>query len=145
MTIDLDALVQTMRITAGYTAPVLLMPHEALALVAEVERLHALEADAERARVKADLWNYYEALVSANGAEGITQLVVQRDDARAEVERLRAFQNNALHAGTDEVAEERAAVVAYLRELGAINSMLSPMKGAADDIENGEHRREETK
>lgn len=43
-------------------------------------------------------------------------------------------------AGRD---EERAAVVAYLRELGAINSMLSPMKGAVDDIERGEHRREE--
>jgi hypothetical protein len=41
------------------------------------------------------------------------------------------------------VKDERAAVVAYLRELGEINSMLSPMKGAADDIECGEHRSEE--
>jgi hypothetical protein len=47
-------------------------------------------------------------------------------------------------AGRDaERIAERAAVVAYLRELGEINSMLSPMKGAADDIELGEHRREE--
>jgi len=34
-------------------------------------------------------------------------------------------------------------VVAYLRELGTINSMLSPMKGVADDIERCEHREEE--
>ena len=49
-----------------------------------------------------------------------------------------------LHAVDKAVAEERAAVVAYLRELGAINSMLSPMKGAADDIERGEHLPEDT-
>ena len=48
-----------------------------------------------------------------------------------------------LRAADKAVAEERAAVVAYLRELGAINSMLSPMKGAADDIERGAHREEE--
>ena len=48
-----------------------------------------------------------------------------------------------LRAVDKAVAEERAAVAAYLRELGAINSMLSPMKGAADDIERGEHRCEE--
>ena len=39
--------------------------------------------------------------------------------------------------------DERAAVVAYLRELGAINAMLSPCLGVADDIERGAHRREE--
>ena len=44
-----------------------------------------------------------------------------------------------------ELTEERAAVVAYLREEGSINSMLSVLKGAADDIERGEHRREEEK
>ena len=44
----------------------------------------------------------------------------------------------------DAVGAERAAVVAYLRELGAINAMLSPYLRVADDIENGEHRREET-
>ena len=48
-----------------------------------------------------------------------------------------------LQAVDKAVAEDRAAVVAYLRELGAINSMLSPMKGAADDIERGAHREEE--
>ena len=49
-----------------------------------------------------------------------------------------------LQAVDKAVAEDRAAVVAYLRELGAINSMLSPMKGAADDIERGEHLPEDT-
>ena len=44
-----------------------------------------------------------------------------------------------------EAATERVAVVAYLREEGSINSMLSVLKGAANDIERGEHRREETK
>ena len=43
----------------------------------------------------------------------------------------------------EELTEERAAVVAYLREEGSINSMLSVLKGAANDIERGEHRREE--
>jgi hypothetical protein len=41
------------------------------------------------------------------------------------------------------VKDERAAVVAWLREEGSINSILSPLKGAADEIERGEHRREE--
>ena len=40
----------------------------------------------------------------------------------------------------EELTEERAAVVAYLREEGSINSMLSVLKGAANDIERGEHR-----
>jgi len=70
----------------------------------------------------------------------------------AEVERLRSINDDYLlemgrqHAllrdQAREAKTERAAVVAYLRELGEINSMLSPMKGAADDIEDGEHRRE---
>ena len=37
------------------------------------------------------------------------------------------------------VQAERAAVVAWLREEGSINSILSPLKGAADEIERGEH------
>ena len=49
MSIDLETLVQTMRITAGHLSPVVLMPHEALALIAEVDRLHAQRAlDNER-------------------------------------------------------------------------------------------------
>ena len=59
MSIDLDALVQTMRITAGHTAPVVLMPHEARVLVAEVERLRGKsvcdDALRERAAVVAYL------------------------------------------------------------------------------------------
>ena len=57
----------------------------------------------------------------------------------AEVERLREFRNNALHAGNDEVAEEvaeeRAAVVAWLYRDGC--------HASAERIERGEHRREE--
>lgn len=71
-----------------------LPPDEALAVVAEVERLRALEADAERAQVKADLWSYYEAFVEANGAGSITELVVQRDEAAT----MRAWAEEAARA-----------------------------------------------
>jgi phosphopantetheinyl transferase len=126
---DLDALLARARLTAGYGAPVLLPPAEALALVAEVERLRALEADAERARVKADLWSYYEAFVTANGAGSITELVVQRDEARAEAAR-----------------KERAAVVAWLNNAADTvyyDCCCGPVAACADAIERGEHRREE--
>ena len=103
-------------------------PHEARALVAEVERLRALEADAERALVKAELWNYYEAFVAANGAASITELVVQRDEARAEI------------------AAERAAVVAWLRrEVDDDADSACILAYAANAIERVEHRREEEK
>jgi phosphopantetheinyl transferase len=128
---DLDALLARARLTAGYCAPVLLPPAEALALVAEVERLRALEADAERARVKADLWSYYEAFVTANGAGSITELVVQRDEARAEAAR-----------------KERAAVVAWLNNAADTvyyDCCCGPVAACADAIERGEHRREEEK
>lgn len=95
------------------------------ALLAEIERLRALEADAERALVKAECWNYYEAFVAANGAGSITELVVQRDEARAAV------------------GAERAAVVAWLRDNEAAWHMRTWQ--VADAIERGEHRREETK
>jgi hypothetical protein len=52
VSIDLDALVQTMRLTAGHMAPVVLMPHEALALVAEVERLRVERAEWARLLVE---------------------------------------------------------------------------------------------
>ena len=68
----------------------------------------------------------------------------------AEVERLRSINDDYLlemgrqHAllrdQAREAKTERAAVVAYLREEGSINSMLSVLKGAADEIERGEHR-----
>jgi hypothetical protein len=47
--IDLEKLMQNIRITAGHSAPVLLMPAEALALVAEVERLNNLIAETNAA------------------------------------------------------------------------------------------------
>ena len=46
------------------------------------------------------------------------------------------------HAFDEGGHAERAAVVAWLRQEGSINSILSPLKGAADEIERGEHRRE---
>jgi hypothetical protein len=94
-----------------------------------VKRLRALEADAERARVKADLWSYYEAFVTANGAGSITELVVQRDEARAEAAR-----------------KERAAVVAWLNNAADTvyyDCCCGPVAACADAIERGEHRREE--
>ena len=97
-------------------------------IIAEVERLRALEADAERALVKAELWNYYEAFVAANGAASITELVVQRDEARAEI------------------AAERAAVVAWLRrEVDDDADSACILAYAANAIERVEHRREEEK
>ena len=129
----IDTLLESARIAAGHLAPVVLMPVEAAVLLAEVERLRALEADAERALVKAELWNYYAAFVAANGAASITELVVQRDEARAAVE------------------AERAAVVAWLRARGVeieswppggMNDISVTYNIIAHDIERGEHRNE---
>jgi len=120
-------------------------PHEARALVAEVERLRALEADAERARVKADLWSYYEAFVAANGAGSITELVVQRDAARVEAATMRAWAEEAAKAeNAEDARRERAAVLACLR----VADDFSPYDEIATviaTIERGEHRREEQK
>lgn len=145
-------------------------PGDIAALVEEVGRLRAVESDAERARVKADLWSYYEAFVLANGAEGITQLVVQRDEARAEVERLRSINDDYLlemgrqhallrgqrHADNEAIAgawdagrdNERAAGVAWLREWqNTMDDRIThdDLDYAIAVIERGEHRREETK
>ena len=130
-------------------------PHEAAALVAEVERLRALEADAERVRIKADLWSYYEAFVAANGAESITELVTQRDEARAEAATMRAWAEEAAKAENENAEDakdarrERAAVVAWLREneatamdVGFVRRA-STLSEVADNIERGEHRRKE--
>jgi cell division protein FtsB len=151
----LDTVLSSLRRAADDNRSWPVYPTEGMALIAEVERLRAVEADAERARVKADLWSYYKALVQANGAEGITQLVVQRDDARAEVERLRAWvadlraHDVSLHkAAAAGKAEERAAVVAWLREVLAEASLplgvSQVFDAVVDTIERGEHRREET-
>jgi len=68
----------------------------------------------------------------------------------AEVARLREFRN-AMHAGNDEVAEavadERAAVVAWLRAEarmpGASPDEKRLLNSITRDIERGEHRRKE--
>ena len=112
----LDYILASLRRASEIGYPWSVSPDEAGALVAEVERLRALEFDAERALVKAELWNYYEAFVAAR-AGSITELVVQRDEARAEI------------------AAERAAVVAWLRD--------EEYHILALAIERGEHRREE--
>jgi hypothetical protein len=127
MSLDLDAIRAHSKITRDgfyHVVGVHYVVREADfdALVAEVERLRAVEADAERARVKADLWSYYEALVQANGAEGITQLVVQRDEARAEVERLRErvrdYEDDAKTVLADRCAldERHCSCVPHLRQ-----------------------------
>ena len=73
MSIDLDALVQTMRITAIHMAPVVLMPHEARALVAEVERLRAevVELRGERAAVVAWLRSEADAFAGTRTEQGV--------------------------------------------------------------------------
>ena len=98
-----DQILIALRRGAANDYPLSVSPHEALALVAEVERLRSINDDylLEMGR----------------------QHALLRDQAR-------------------EAKTERAAVVAYLREEGSINSMLSVLKGAADEIERGEHRRE---
>ena len=69
----------------------------------------------------------------------------------AEVARLREFRN-AMHAGNDEVAEavadERAAVVAWLRKdaeflLQRYDRSCAHVEDLADEIERGEHRKEQ--
>ena len=110
MTSPVDPLAYPLRclrraVEIGY--PWSVSPHEARALVAEVERLRALEADAERALVKAELWNYYEAFVAANGAGSITELVTQRDEARAEAATMRAWAETAAKAENENAEEEK--------------------------------------
>jgi hypothetical protein len=124
-------------------------PTDIDALVAEVERLRALEADAERARVKADLWSYYEALVAANGAGSITELVVQRDAARAEAAEMRAWAEEAARAeneNAEDARRERVAVVEWLRaESRVLGDAKRLLAWASTQVERGEHRREEEK
>lgn len=112
--IDLEKLMQNIRITAGHSAPVLLMPAEALALVAEVERLNNLIAETNAASADSAIrW-----------AQESREAYRQRDAA---------------------TIEERAAVVAFLRETLA----MSETAYASDDldyaiavIERGAHRKE---
>ena len=81
------------------------------------------------------------------------RLIRENTELKSEVERLQhdiadlkmvrdEHQMDNMHAFQEGGHRERAAVVAWLREQGSINSMLSVMTGAADEIESGEHRRE---
>ena len=120
MTTDLDALVQTMRITAGHTAPVVLMPHEALALVAEVERLRVERAEWARLLVEAK-------------KEGARSAVAERAAERAAVVawlRARSICIGEDHHNTTDDPVCWAEVA---------------LRGAANAIERGEHRNEEKK
>lgn len=121
-------------------------PHEARALVAEVERLRALEADAERARVKADLWSYYEAFVAANGAGSITELVVQRDAARAEAAEMRAWAERAAGAEHQNSRDLEAAgdILDCVREaLAAANAEAIEMRAWAEEAAKAENENAE--
>ena len=76
-------------------------------------------------------------------------LAVARLDALLDAER----ENTALRAEVAYLRKERAAVVAWLRERhaatqewdGRVNAVSHTYEHAADAIERGEHRREETK
>jgi hypothetical protein len=90
-------------------------------------------------RIKHTSENDYAWLLGTHGGAALV----------AEVERLRLDLADIEHAynfARDKAKLlERQAVVAWLREEGSINSILSPLKGAADEIERGEHRRGEEK
>ena len=105
-------------------------PHEARALVAEVERLRALEADAERVLVKAERWNYYEAFVAANGAGSITELVVQRDEARAEAATMRAWAEEAAAAENANAPDLEAARDTIRRLADLVRHQRGPLHDA---------------
>jgi len=102
-----------------------------------------IDLDDIESRIKRTSENDYTWLLGTHGGAALV----------AEVERLRSINDDYLlemgrqHAllrdQAREAQAERAAVVAYLREEGSINSMLSVLKGAADEIERGEHRRGE--
>ena len=101
-----------------------------------MDDIERYKADMERARDAGITFAAVRDIMSAHADDGPDDESFGRM-----VERIRDL---ALQAAAQMAAEERAAVVAYLREEGSINSMLSVLKGAADDIEHGEHRREES-
>ena len=113
--IDLEKLMQNIRITAGHSAPVLLMPAEALALVAEVERLNNLIAETNAASADSAIrW-----------AQESREAYRQRDAATIE-------ERSAVVTFLREVAD---APETYVDEAIAI-------RGALFAIERGEHRKE---
>jgi len=120
VSIDLDALVQTMRITAGHTAPVLLMPHEARALVAEVERLRHEVADLQMLRDEHLIDNLHATEEGRN------------EERAAVVAWLRGEPERLVECNGHRHADGKPCWV------------MSPMPAEelADAIERGEHRRE---
>jgi len=109
---------RSLRRAASNGYAVSIYPSEAADVVAEIERLRGA-LDAERATVAALRASVPPAHPADYGHEAWTAAL------------------------RDAVREERAAVVAWLREEGSINSMFPVLKGAADEIERGEHRRGE--
>ena len=126
---DLDRLIRSIRITAGYDDPVLMSAKQVFALTSEVlrlrgdeERLRAVEADAARGRVKAELWSSYEAFVAANGAGSITELVIQRAEARAEMDAVHSYLSLSGVDATD-----------HYRHVGVRDSLLPRVRQVVSD------------
>ena len=88
-------------------------------------------------RVHADRDRGWDNGSGVSWTEDIVPLVDAYDAAIAEVERLRST----VVALTEEIVEERAAVVAWLRTTSPTR-MWAALLDAADIIERGEHRRE---
>lgn len=111
---EIETLLTRVRMTAGHLAPVLLMPKEATALVAEVERLRA---------------EHKELREWAEHLEGAHQNI--RDSALAEGIALGKLQ-------------ERDAAVKLLDRKAAEWEGGSLLSFAADLLLDGEHHRTET-
>ena len=77
----------------------------------------------------------------------VARLQAALEEASAKVEDLQMQRDEHIidlqHAREEAVAEERAAVVAWLREYEGHSSLASLFASMADTIERGEHRREE--
>ena len=79
---------------------------------------------------------------------GIERVRAEVEAAHAEAATMRSWAEEAAeaeNANADDARRERAAVVAWLRALRAGYAGSELMTLAADDIERGEHRREEEK
>jgi len=108
-----------------------------------------------RVTVQMRSWDGTTAHDAHDGYEAVTHLLgnAPADIAAliAEVERLRAWAEQAAaaeNANADDARHERAAVVAWLREVADapetyVDEAIA-LRGASASIERGEHRREET-
>jgi len=92
---------------------------------------------AEQARARALGMDYSEirTILLSVGADG--------DDGISESRAVELVREMALRAVDKAVAEERAAVVEWLRELWATGYRRELLTDLADEIERGDHRREE--